>query len=155
VAPWQSCQLLRTRPRLPFDSRFSPSRSRCEFPRVLVRRSDDSRDQDRTFDFSDTTGLQSAASTQLAGILATSRVGTNGNRGQGLRKAITKGDPSRGLKRRPLLRTLSPAQTQLQLRTHILSGTANGGTSSPAGFLRQAAANPTLPDPTISRLLRA
>jgi hypothetical protein len=41
-------------------------------------------------------GSQSAAYAQLAGILATGRVCTNGNRGEGMRKAITKWEPEQG-----------------------------------------------------------
>ncbi len=46
-----------------------------------------------------------------------------------MRKSSTELSQSRGLKRRPLLRTSSPLKTKNQPRTHIRIGTANGGTS--------------------------
>src|SRR5690242_1130773 len=46
-----------------------------------------------------------------------------------MRKASTELSQSRGLKRRPLLRTSSPLNPKNQPRTYIRIGTANGGTS--------------------------
>jgi len=48
-----------------------------------------------------------------------------------MRKASTELSQSRGLKRRPLLRTSSPLNPKNQPRTYIRIGTANGGTSLP------------------------
>ena len=49
-----------------------------------------------------------------------------------MRKASTELSQSRGLKRRPLLRTSSPLKSNNQLRTHTAIGTVNGGTSGRA-----------------------
>src|SRR5690348_6853987 len=49
-----------------------------------------------------------------------------------MRKASTELSQSRGLKRRPLLRTSSPLNPKNQPRTYIRIGTANGGTSLPS-----------------------